>query len=153
MKPAVIGATVMGRGDLGKLWRSMGLRTQVGTAFISDSRERYWRVTVRVSRRKGRYLKFRLQGMRPVKAAFGGSSTHDFYATADGYHCSHRVYYTVTPEEWANFANLVADAEGRVPLKNDDVLVKQARVTLDRLVDLHLLKNRLPPSSLAFSEH
>ena len=113
-----------------KLQRARRLRRNLGSFYLSDSTERYWSVSVRVSKRKGRYLKLERQG-RP-----GEVSVADIRATADNFVPSpnRRPFEFITPGEWARFAALGTKLKGQAADEHDSEVV-QARATLDRLVE------------------
>ena len=113
-----------------KLHRALGRRRKIGSFYLSDSTERYWCVSVRVSKRKGRYLKFEHQGTP-------GANIADLRASADNFVSpqNRRVYHFISPVEWARFAELGAKLNGRAADEHDSE-VGQARATLDRIVGL-----------------
>lgn len=113
-----------------KLQRALRLRTNMGSFYLSDSTEHYWSVSVRVSKRKGRYLKLERQGTP------GEANVLDIRATADHFvpPQNRRAYQFISPGEWARFAELANRLKGKAADEKDSEVV-QARATLDRLVE------------------
>jgi hypothetical protein len=113
----------------GKLQRAFRVRRNLGSLYLSDSTDRYWCVSVRVSKRKGRYLKIEHQGPP------GKTSAEDIRATADNFVASRnrRPYQFISPVEWARFAALSTELKGKAADEHNSEVV-QARATLDRMV-------------------
>jgi hypothetical protein len=122
-KPHLI--PVVGTSDISAVWNKLGVRANLGTVFINDGQDRCWRVRAGVSRRKGRYLSFRIQG---------GEVSYRFRASADGYSSKHRTYFTVTPAEWSSFAELTSGKENEVAETKGGKTLQVARSALDRLI-------------------
>lgn len=100
-----------------ELWNEIwhGGKEDLGEVLIQDSSSRLWKVKVRFTGYRKRYLKIKLEsnGSRKIRAS------------ADNY--KPEEYLRITPDEWHVFALLAKD-------ENDRELYACARSILDRLV-------------------
>ena len=116
---------IVGTSDMTAVWNKLGVRADLGTVYINDGQDRCWRVRAAVSRRKGRYLSFKIQG---------GEVSYRFRASADEHRSKRRHYFTVTPAEWSSFAELASGQENEVAEAKGGKNLQVARAALDRLI-------------------
>ena len=107
------------------LWNEIwhGRKDYLGSVMLQDSSSRLWKVKVRFTGYRRRYLKIRLVS----------NTSRKLRASADGYKPGE--YLCITPNEWQVFACL---AEG----KHDSELHACAQSILSRLVDAPLMLGR-----------
>lgn len=98
-------------------------KEKVGSVLIRDSKGRQWKIKVRTSERRGRYMK-----VKPV----GHSTVEKFRLSAEGY--KPHKYDPVAEEVWADFAFFSEGKEKWEGHTEDKELTARVRKALDEMI-------------------
>jgi hypothetical protein len=105
------------------LWDAVhhGGKERIGSVRLRDESGRGWKVRVRSSGKRGRYLKL---------TSLDGSGL-EVRATADGY--KPEMYRSITPEEWTVFALFAEGGSDWLGRRDDPALLDCVKELLHRL--------------------